>query len=73
MAVTARPNRSKSDQDPATWLPPAPDGAVRCTYAVQWVGTKLRWSLAVDDGELEVLREVAGSCPMESVAYEPAR
>ncbi|WP_308013503.1 HNH endonuclease family protein [Streptomyces beigongshangae] len=55
VAVTARSNRSKSNQDPATWLPPAPDTAVRCTYAAQWVATKLRWDLTVDDTELAAL------------------
>ncbi|WP_221354728.1 HNH endonuclease family protein [Streptomyces beigongshangae] len=72
VAVTARSNRSKSDQDPATWMPPAPDEAVRCTYAAQWVGTKLRWGLAVDDTELAALRDIAGGCPLKAVAYEPA-
>ncbi|MCX4231820.1 HNH endonuclease family protein [Streptomyces ortus] len=72
VAVTGRSNRSKSDKDPADWMPPAPDAAVRCTYAAQWVGTKLRWNLTVDDGELAALRDVAGGCPLESVAYEPA-
>ena len=35
VAVTARSNRSKADQDPAQWLPPAAD--VHCRYAAEWV------------------------------------
>ncbi|MFJ8896935.1 HNH endonuclease family protein [Leifsonia sp. NPDC102414] len=49
VAVTARTNRSKADQDPADWLTPLLDA--RCTYAADWVATKLRWKLAVDDRE----------------------
>lgn len=29
VAVTARSNRSKADQDPAEWLPPSPDALCR--------------------------------------------
>jgi hypothetical protein len=47
VAVTARSNRSKADQDPAQWLPPAADA--HCRYAAEWVGTKLRWSLTTDE------------------------
>ncbi|MFG2351827.1 HNH endonuclease family protein [Streptomyces phaeochromogenes] len=71
VAVTARSNRSKSDKDPADWLPPA-STEVRCQYAAEWTGTKLRWGLAADDTELAALRDVAAFCPLESVTYEPA-
>ncbi|GGX58603.1 HNH endonuclease family protein [Streptomyces chartreusis] len=70
VAVTARSNRSKADQDPAQWLPPAAD--VHCRYVGEWVGTKLRWGLAVDDGELAALEGAAAGCPEETVTYEPA-
>lgn len=43
VAVTARSNRSKADQDPAQWLPPA--AGVHCRCAGEWVATKLRWNL----------------------------
>ncbi|MFD5185330.1 HNH endonuclease family protein [Streptomyces sp. NPDC058372] len=43
VAVTARTNRSKSDHDPAEWLPPTP-GAL-CRYGAEWTATKLRWNL----------------------------
>ncbi|MEU8851918.1 HNH endonuclease family protein [Streptomyces sp. NPDC048564] len=69
VAVTARSNRSKADQDPAEWMPPAAD--VHCRYLAEWVGTKLRWALAVDDGELATLEGAASSCPEQTVTYEP--
>ncbi|MFF8683168.1 HNH endonuclease family protein [Streptomyces sp. NPDC015237] len=70
VAVTARSNRSKSDQDPATWMPPAAE--VHCRYIAEWVGTKLRWALSADEAEAEALREVAADCPETTVTYEPA-
>ncbi|MEU8604732.1 HNH endonuclease family protein [Streptomyces parvulus] len=69
VAVTARSNRSKSDQDPATWLPPAAE--VHCRYVAEWVGTKLRWSLSADEAEAAAVREVAADCPGTTVTYEP--
>ncbi|MEU9900051.1 HNH endonuclease family protein [Streptomyces phaeochromogenes] len=71
VAVTARCTAA-SHKDPAQWLPPAPDDAVRCQYASEWVGTKLRWGLAADDTERAALRDIALGCPNESVTYEPA-
>jgi hypothetical protein len=70
VAVTARSNRSKADQDPAQWLPPAADA--HCRYAAEWVATKLRWSLTADELELAALHELAGDCPAQNVDYEPA-
>jgi hypothetical protein len=59
IAVTAATNRSKSDQDPAEWLP-AKDV---CTYVKNWVHVKLRWSLTVDEKELKVLKDTNAKCP----------
>ncbi|WP_369180982.1 HNH endonuclease family protein [Streptomyces mutabilis] len=70
VAVTARSNRSKADQDPAQWLPPAAE--VHCRYVAEWVATKLRWSLTADETEVAALREAADGCPEQSVSYEPA-
>ncbi|MGV4891417.1 HNH endonuclease family protein [Streptomyces viridosporus] len=69
VAVTARSNRSKADQDPAQWLPPAAD--VHCRYAAEWVATKLRWHLAVDTTERAALHGLANACPDQTVSYEP--
>lgn len=70
IAVTAKSNRSKSDKDPAQWLPPAAD--YRCQYAAEWTATKLRWTLAADADELQALQDLAAECPTTLVAYEPA-
>jgi hypothetical protein len=70
VAVTARSNRSKADQDPAQWLPPAAE--VHCRYVAEWMGTKLRWALSADEREVAALAEVAAGCPEQTVTYEPA-
>ncbi|MFC5252219.1 HNH endonuclease family protein [Streptomyces nigrescens] len=68
VAVTARSNRQKADQDPAEWTPPAADA--QCTYLSDWVGTKLRWSLTVDRTERDTLRQLAAGCEDTDVEYE---
>ncbi|MFJ1958594.1 HNH endonuclease family protein [Streptomyces microflavus] len=71
VAVTARSNRQKSDQDPADWMPPSPDA--QCRYISEWVSTKLRWQLTADDRELEALKVYAeGPCEDTIVRYTPA-
>ncbi|MFJ3882418.1 HNH endonuclease family protein [Streptomyces sp. NPDC090077] len=70
IAVSAASNRSKADKDPAEWLPS--DGSYHCTYAATWVGTKLRWDLAVDENERQALLGLAEDCPTTTVVYEPA-
>ncbi|MFF3750579.1 HNH endonuclease family protein [Streptomyces sp. NPDC002018] len=68
IAVSAASNRSKSDKDPTDWLPS--DRSYHCTYAATWVGTKLRWDLALDDAERQALLNVAQDCPTTTVFYE---
>ncbi|MFE5899857.1 HNH endonuclease family protein [Streptomyces sp. NPDC056488] len=70
VAVTARTNRSKADQDPATWMPPLPEA--HCRYIGEWTATKLRWSLAVDATESEALKVYAEACETTVVHYNPA-
>ncbi|MER6646584.1 MULTISPECIES: HNH endonuclease family protein [Streptomyces] len=71
VAVTARSNRQKSDQDPADWMPPFPDA--QCRYVGEWVATKLRWQLTADERELEALKVYAeGPCEDTIVRYTPA-
>jgi hypothetical protein len=60
-AVSASSNRSKSDKDPAQWLPPRT--AFRCTYANNWVVIKVRWQLNVDAAERATLIEILSACP----------
>ncbi|GAA3185283.1 HNH endonuclease family protein [Streptomyces virens] len=70
VAVTARSNRSKADQDPTQWLPSAAE--VHCRYVAEWVATKLRWSLTADEAEVAALEMTAAGCPDQSVTYESA-
>ncbi|MFE3384753.1 HNH endonuclease family protein [Streptomyces anulatus] len=71
VAVTARSNRQKSDQDPADWMPPSPEA--QCRYVGEWVATKLRWQLTADDRELEALKVYSeGLCEDTIVRYAPA-
>ncbi|MFJ9195447.1 HNH endonuclease family protein [Streptomyces globisporus] len=70
VAVTARTNRQKSDQDPADWMPPSPEA--QCRYVGEWVATKLRWGLNADDRELEALKVYAeGPCEDSIIRYSP--
>ncbi|MDI6413131.1 HNH endonuclease family protein [Streptomyces albus] len=61
VAVTARENRQKADQDPSTWWVPAKSAS--CQYLTDWVGVKTRWRLSVDRAELAALRQRAADCP----------
>jgi len=71
VAVTARTNRQKADQDPADWMPPSPQA--QCRYVGEWVATKLRWQLTADHRELEALKLFAeGPCVGDVVHYTPA-
>ncbi|MEU6646071.1 HNH endonuclease family protein [Saccharomonospora sp. NPDC046836] len=59
LVVTARSNRQKGDQDPATWLPEQD----RCGYAAHWVRVKAKYELSVDQAEHEALEAVLTHCP----------
>ncbi|MFE3932019.1 HNH endonuclease family protein [Streptomyces sp. YIM B13508] len=71
IAVSAASNRSKADQVPATWLPPA--SGYRCQYATDCVADKMRWGLSVDTDEAEALADLLGDCPDVPVAVTLAR
>lgn len=58
IAVSASSNRSKSDRDPAEWLP---ERGV-CKYAKTWVAVKFRWRLAVDTTEKSELTRILSGC-----------
>jgi hypothetical protein len=60
VAVTDNVNQSKSDQDPAEWLPPVT--SVRCRYVTEWAAVKTRWALTVDSAEKSALTSVANGC-----------
>ncbi|MFD0558777.1 uncharacterized protein DUF1524 [Stackebrandtia endophytica] len=69
IAVTAASNRSKSDKDPAEWLPEDP--AAHCEYVATWVAIKIQWELSVDQAEYDALIEVAGGCSDTEVEIRP--
>ncbi|MFH9016544.1 HNH endonuclease family protein [Streptomyces sp. NPDC017943] len=71
IAVSAASNRSKADQDPTTWMPPAE--AYRCQYATDWIADKLRWRLAVDEAEAAALTDILNSCSNVPVNVTLAR
>lgn len=56
--VTAKSNRSKSDRDPAKWMP----AKNHCRYITEWVSVKHRWGLTVDTAEKKKLRSFKSKC-----------
>lgn len=70
IAVTASTNRSKSDRDPASWLPPS--SSYHCTYAKNWIRVKYRWHLSVDSTEKSALINELSTCGNKYVKV-PAR
>ncbi|OQD57532.1 HNH endonuclease [Streptomyces phaeoluteigriseus] len=71
IAVSAASNRSKADQDPATWQPPAT--GYRCTYATDWIAVKTRWGLAIDTTEQGALTSILVDCPNTPIEVTRAR
>ena len=60
-AVTDNVNQSKSDSDPAEWMPPL--AAAACRYATDWVLVKYRWNLSIDSVESTALHGILdGGC-----------
>lgn len=60
IAVSASSNRSKSDRDPAEWLPT--NTSYRCAYVRIWIDVKRAWNLSVDQTEYDALRNILASC-----------
>jgi hypothetical protein len=60
IAVSRSSNRSKSDRDPADWLPPL--RSYHCHYINDWMVVKIKWELSVDAREFSALRTVAAGC-----------
>ena len=65
IAVSASSNRSKSDQDPDSWMPPASSYA--CTYVKEWIAVKWRWNLRIDSAERSALQGELDRCSSTSV------
>ncbi|GAA2671368.1 MULTISPECIES: HNH endonuclease family protein [Actinosynnema] len=60
IAVTAKTNRAKGDQDPAKWMPPKADYA--CTYVAHWIQVKAQYALTVDQAEHDALASTLAGC-----------
>lgn len=60
IAVTDNVNQSKSDRDPAEWMPPR--AAYHCMYARMWVDVKHNYDLTVDSAEKSALQSVLNGC-----------
>ncbi|MCG8926128.1 HNH endonuclease family protein [Lentzea sp. CC55] len=60
IAVTAKSNRSKGDQDPAKWKPPV--AAYGCTYARHWIAVKINYKLTADQAEHDALAGLLATC-----------
>ena len=60
LAVTDSVNQSKSDKDPARWLPPL--ASFRCTYLNYWVAIKVRWELSMDLAEYRAVQSGLVTC-----------
>lgn len=60
IAVSASSNRSKSDRDPAEWMPT--NASYRCEYVRIWVDVKRAWNLSVDQAENDAIRNTLAAC-----------
>jgi hypothetical protein len=60
LAVTAKSNRAKGDQDPAKWKPPAQ--TYWCTYAQYWISVKITYKLTADQAEHDALASMLKAC-----------
>lgn len=60
IAVSASSNRSKSDRDPAGWLPSHRE--YRCEYVGTWVAIKHTWELSIDAQERAAIVQVLDGC-----------
>jgi len=60
LAVTAKSNRGKGDQDPAKWKPPVE--AYWCTYAQHWIAVKITYKLTADQAEYDALAVMLKKC-----------
>ncbi|WP_369370300.1 HNH endonuclease family protein [Promicromonospora sp. Populi] len=60
IALTDNVNVSKSDKDPAEWVPPL--ASKRCAYSKMWIHTKSRWGLTVDSAEKTALQGLLNTC-----------
>lgn len=60
IAVTAATNQSKSDRDPAEWMPP--NRSAWCRFTAAWITQKAAWQLTIDPAEHDALDNILASC-----------
>ena len=60
IAVKASANRSKSDRDPARWLPI--NEMYHCEYVAAWIAVKQRWGLLMDAKEKAISFKLQSKC-----------
>lgn len=71
IAVTGASNRSKSDQDPAEWMPT--NKAYTCEYIANWISIKARWSLTIDSKEKAALEANLKGCKATKIVVSPVK
>ncbi|MDG4804214.1 HNH endonuclease family protein [Micromonospora sp. WMMD980] len=64
IAVSARSNRAKGDQDPSQWKPASRQ--YWCQYAANWVTVKHYWRLTVTTAEKAALTDMLEGCTWAS-------
>ena len=69
IAVDRSANRSKSDGDPLSWMPP--NWMSRCAYLLRWWATKQRWALAEDLLEGWYIDAHLGLCRLIGANQDP--
>ena len=60
IAVKASANRSKSDRDPAQWLPI--NETYHCEYVAAWIAVKQLWGLVMDAEEKATIYRLQSQC-----------
>lgn len=71
IAVTGASNRSKSDQDPAEWMPT--NKAYICEYIANWISIKVRWALTIDAKEKAALESNLKGCKATKITVSPVK
>lgn len=71
IAVTGASNRSKSDRDPAEWMPT--NKSYTCEYLANWVSIKIRWSLTVDAKEKTAIAAGLKGCKNIKISVVPVK
>lgn len=66
VATSRSVNRSKSDSDAASWLPPNKN--IRCAFISRQVAVKSAYQLWVTQAEFEAMEKILSSCPNQLVA-----